>query len=194
MTSAQSAEQMRRPRAAWAACSLIFVIAVLMAVWGVMTWSRRGGFDAAVHKVFVPNPDADITVGYLEFAYIAGAVMSFAFAACFLLIGAYVSIARNWARILMITGSCIALPYVLATYVFNAASYLKDIDTGPTDAVARAELIQLNSLTPWRFSGWYHGLTVSFGIAICIGVIGIIVLLMSRSSKAYYRAHRPGQP
>jgi hypothetical protein len=185
-----------RPGTVSAACWLILAVAVMMGAWAFVTWSRMGPFDTAVHAVFDPDPEADTTVGYLELVFVTGPILSFAFALAFLILANGDSRARNWARVCTWIVSVLAFPLALVTYVNNGRTYILDIDTGPNDTVARQLMAKLNALTPWRFSGWYHTMTVGLGVVIAGCLVAVVVLLATPTARAYFRRPRaaPGLP
>ena len=91
--------------------------------------------------------------------------------------------AEGWARILLWLVSAAALPFVWRTLVKNGATYLRADGTGPALETTRAEMKEVNGLTPWRFSGWYHSVTVGFGIALMFLVASAAILLAERITQ-----------
>jgi hypothetical protein len=112
-----------------------------------MTWWKTGAFTKAAETIFDADPNADISVGWLQIVFFAGGLLSIVFA-CF-----------HWAACLA------AMPFLGFTYIDNGKSYINAIGTGPDDTTARLEMTKVDALTPWRFSGWYHGITLGFGSA-----------------------------
>jgi hypothetical protein len=50
-------------------------------------------------------------------------------------------------------------------------------------------MAKVNELTPWRFSGWYHGMTFGFGIAVAVLLVVGAAILCLPSSNRYFRQH-----
>ena len=47
----------------------------------------------------------------------------------------------------------------------------------------------VNDLTPWRFTGWYHSVTVGFGIASMFFVVSAAILLAVPGSGQLLQRH-----
>jgi hypothetical protein len=167
----------RRPRTVLVAGGLIFAVSALMVVWGACTLSRAGEFGAAAYRFSASHQDVDIAPGFFELAFVMGAVISLVFGLMFLLLGLLNG--RRGSRVVTWLVSCAALPFVYATYNDYGASYMF-----PGTASSAAPM---RILTPWRFAGWYHRMTVGFGILIIAGLVAVIVLLALPASRRYYR-------
>jgi hypothetical protein len=48
----------------------------------------------------------------------------------------------------------------------------------------------MRALTPWRYTGWYHDLTIGLGVFIMTGLVLVIALLVLPSSESHFRRHR----
>ena len=137
--------------------------------------------------MFNPDPHADTSVGWLEFKFFLGAAFSIALACMYLSLAAFVYQDRAWAaRLLVWLVSYAALPFTWLAYVRNGVSYIHAQGTGPDFATTIEEMNRVNDLTPWRFSGWYHNITIGFGIALTIFIIGAVILLAVPSSNTYF--------
>jgi hypothetical protein len=165
------------PLTVTAACWLILGSGVLLLCWGLATLSRRPSFNAAVETVFRPDPHADTSVGWLEFKFLLGAAFSMALACAYLSLVAFVYHGSTWARLLVWLVSAAALRFTWLAHVRNGVSYLHAQGTGPDLDVTIEEMHRVNELTPWRFSGWYHNLTVGSGFALTIFIIAGAILL-----------------
>jgi hypothetical protein len=178
---------MTRPMTVRVASILLAGSGLLLGVWAVATFWKFGQFSAAAHKIFDADPDADMSVGSLQVGFLTGAVLSMIVACTLLVLARGVYRSLNRARMLSRIVSLAALPFLWLTYIRNGTSYITAINTGPGDTVARAEMAKVNELTPWRFSGWYHSITLGFGIAVAIFLVVGVALLRSPSSNRYFR-------
>lgn len=167
---------MARPLTLSVAHLLVLGSGVMLLVWGVVTLSRQRAFNKAVAAVFGPDSSADTSIGWLEFKFSLGALLAIALGYLFLVL-TFIYHAEGWARILLWLVSAAALPLVWRTLVKNGASYLHADGTRQALETTRAEMKKVNELTPWRFSGWYHSVTVGFGIALMFLVASAAILL-----------------
>jgi hypothetical protein len=159
---------------------------IMLGVWGIITWWKTGAFTKAVETIFDADPHADISVGWLQMVFFAGGLLSIVIA-CFLLgLTAAIHRPQNSARILTWLVCLAAIPFLWLTYLDNGKSYINAIGTGPDDATARLEMSKVDALTPWRFSGWYHGITIGFGSAVAIFLICAAILLAIPPSGKYF--------
>jgi hypothetical protein len=159
----------------------------MLALWGVATLLRQRSFTRALMAVFGVNPNADTTVGWLSFLFFAGAAASLGLACALLFLGYHMSHAANWARILSWPLSAACLPFAWVTYVGNGEPYIDARGTGPGDSEALDGMRQVGELTPWRFSGWYHAITIGFGVALILCLVAAAVLLAAPASDSYFR-------
>jgi hypothetical protein len=159
------------------ACCLILASGVLLLTWGLATLYRRPSFNAAVKAVFDLDSNADTSVGWLEILFLFSAVFSVALGCAYLSLLVFVYHGSIWARIGVWLISAAALWFIWRALVRNGASYLHAQDTGPDNDVTIAEMRQVNTLTPWRFSGWYYNLTIGSGYTLVILIIGAAILL-----------------
>lgn len=170
---------------------LLFASGAMLLIWGISTWLRRHDFNGAVTFIFRPVQDADTTVNWLEFLYAVAASLSIVLA--IVLIVAAVSIFRGSGKPRVgawITG-VLSLPVLWFVFIRNGTDYLSAVGTGPSDPVARAGMARVNQLTPWRFAGWYHVMTITVGIAAACSIIAALVMLTLPSSSAFLRGARP---
>jgi hypothetical protein len=167
-----------RPLTVTVACGLILVSGVLLLLWGLATLSRRRSFNAAVKAVFDLDSNADTSVGWLEILFLFSAVFSMALGCVYLSLLILVYHGSTWARILVWLVSAAALWFTWHAHVRNGASYLHAQGTGPDLDVTIAEMRQVNDLTPWRFSGWYHHITIGFGVALTAFIPSVAILLI----------------
>jgi hypothetical protein len=168
-----------------AACGLLLGAGVLLAVWAFVTFSRDGPFDTAVEAVFVHDPHADISVGWVELTYLAGPGLSLLFGLAYA--GAAAVLLRRfhaWVAIVTVLMSIPVIALVVLAYLLNGRPYINAIGTGPDDATAIKEMGQVDRLTSWRFSGWYHALTLGCGLTAMAFIICAAVLLVISVSIA----------
>ena len=173
------------------ACGLLLGASVLLVCWAFVTWSRRGAFDTAVHAVFMPDPHADISVGWVELAYIAGPVLSLLFGVAFATF-AILMLCRSygWVPVVTLLVSVPVLVLISLTYFLDGRPYISAIGTGPDWSTAISETRRVDQLTRWRFSGWYHAMTLGFGIAIGAFILGAAVLLVISTSSGHLSRSR----
>src|SRR5258708_18625893 len=175
----------RVPGPVRAACGLLLGAGVLLVAWAFVTLSGVGPFDTAVEAVFMPDPHADISVGWVELMYLAGPVLSLLFGLAYA--GAAAVLLRRFhARVAVITVlmSIPAIALVVLAYLLNGRPFISAIGTGPDEATAIEEMGRVDRLTSWRFSGWYHALTLSCGLAAMAFIICAAVLLLISVSVA----------
>lgn len=180
---------MSRPKAVRVSCILLFASAVMFVTWAIATWSKHGEFDRAVERIFNAVNAVqytETTVGWLQFLYAAGAALSIVFGVLLIIAGVFIYRGSGWARVLAWIAGALSLPVIWLTFIRNGADYLNGLGTGLSDAVGRAEMATVNQLTPWRFAGWYHVMTMTFGIAIACSIIGLLTLLSLPSSGAFF--------
>lgn len=180
---------MARPLTVSVACLLILGSGVMLLLWGVVTLSRQRAFNAAVRSVFDADVSADTSVGWLTAAFFVGAVFSLALACILLWLVIFVYQAEGVARIVLWLVSPATLWFAWRTLVNNGASYLHADGTGPDLETARAEMNMVNDLTPWRFTGWYHSVTVGSGIASMFFVVSAAILLAVPGSGQLLQRH-----
>jgi hypothetical protein len=176
-----------KPRIVKISCILLSASAAMLVVWIVSTWSKQSQFDRAVEFIFNAVQDADTTVAWLQFLYFVGVALSIVFAGMFVLAAIFIYHGSNWARVLAWIVGPLSLPFTWLTLIRNGVDYLNALGTGPSDAAAREEMAKVNQLTPWRFTGWYHMMTVTFGIAIACSILAALVMLSLPSSNAFFR-------
>lgn len=168
---------MARPLTVTVACGLIGASGVLLLAWGLATLYRRRSFNTAVKAVFDLDVNADTSVAWLEIKFLFSIVCSMALGCAYLSLLVFVYHGSLWAKIGVWLISAAALWFTWKTHVRNGVSYLHAQDTGPDSDVTIAEMRQVNALTPWRFSGWYHNLTIGSGYALMILISGTAILL-----------------
>jgi hypothetical protein len=149
---------------------------LLLGVWSVATFSKFGQFSMAAHKIFDADPYADMSVGSLQIDFLTGAVLSMILACVLLVLTSGVYWSSNRVRIVSRIVSLAALPFLWVFYIQNT-SHMSAVGTGPPYPRARAEMAKVNELTSWRFSGWYHGITLGIGITVAIFLVAGAALL-----------------
>lgn len=161
--------------------------ALLLGIWAVATLVKYGEFSSAAAEIFNADVTADMSWGFVTLAYQAGAVASLVLAGVLsaLMIGLLRS--HNRARIGFWITCLAALPLLWMFYIKNT-TYISAVGTGPTEPVARMEMARVNELTPWRFSGWYHDMTLGVGVAVAIFLVAGAALLVSPASRHHFRA------
>jgi hypothetical protein len=87
-----------------------------------------------------------------------------------------------------------AITLIVLAYLLDGRPYISAIGTGPDEATAIKEMSQVDRLTGWRFSGSYHALTLSCGLAAMVFIICVAVLLIISVSVANRSRKRAGQP
>lgn len=168
---------MARPLTVTVACCLILASGLLLLLWGLATLSRRRSFNSAVATVFRPDSNADTSEGWLVILFLFSAVFSLALACAYLSLLVFVYHGSIWARVLVWLISAAALWFTWHAHLRNGVSYLHAQGTGPDLDVTIAEMRQVNDLTPWRFSGWYHTITIGFGVALAALIPSAAILL-----------------
>ncbi len=177
---------MPRPLTVSMALALILGCGAMLAVWGLATLSWQRSFTRALRAVFGTWANADMTVGWLSFLFFAGAAVSIGLACVFLFLDYHLYHASNWARILIWPLSAACVPFARVTLFGNGERYLDARGTGPGDRQALDGMRKVGELTPWRFSGWYHGITIGFGTALMICPVTAAVLLAVPASDSYF--------
>jgi hypothetical protein len=178
--SALSGDAARRTKLpALITCGLMLAVSAMMAVWGAYTLSRVGDFGAAADRFSASHQDVDLAPGYFELAFVAGAVISIVFAVIFLLLGIFDQYHRRSSRLLTWWATGSALPFVYLTYLRYGEPYMYPGDTREMAADS------MNRLTPWRFSAWYHLMTVGFGALILACLVAAIVSLVLPALKPH---------
>jgi len=158
------------------ASGLLFGTSVMMAVWGASTLSRADEFGAATDHFSASHPDFDVT-GWYPFAFEVAAVVSLVFAAGFSALGLLTLRGVAKSRALTVLAACAALPFVYLTYQDYGTPYLFPGDQSGAAGPMRA-------LTPWRYAGWYHDLTIGLGVLVMTALVLVIALLAFESSKS----------
>jgi hypothetical protein len=171
----------RRPWTVYVAGLLVLAVSALMVVWGGWTLSRAGDFGAAAYRFSASHPDVDLGPGYFELAFVLGAVINLLFALAFLLSGFLDLRGVLGSRVITWIVSSVALPFVYTAYEDYGSPYM-------FRGSASSAAAPMRTLTPWRFSGWYHGMTVGFGILIIVGLVLAGLLLALPASGRYFRA------
>lgn len=171
---------------AWTVISsaLLFVVCVMLCVWAVVTFVRRGEFDAAARSVFTHDPHADVTVFWLRFTYIAGPVFSAVLGIVYAVLGLLLLCrSYEWVPVVAVLLSVPAAAIALFAYVLSGRWYISAINTGPDKSAAIREMAMVDRLTRWRFTGWYHFMSVGFGVTILICLASAVAVLVSAAGK-----------
>ncbi len=153
-----------------------------MLVWGAYTLSRAGEFGAAAYRFSGSHPDVDLAPGLFELAFVGGAIVSMLFAFTFTLLGYFDLRGVQAARVMTWLISCAGLAFVYVTYQETAEPYMFPGD------MRTSSLIPMRHLTPWRYSGWYHAITVGFGYVSLASLLLAMVLLALPGSGSHFRA------
>jgi hypothetical protein len=156
----------------------------MLAVWAIASWLQQGKFDAALRNVFDRDPHADVTVFWAGLTYIAGPFFSLVFASAYAFLG--ILLLRRpyeWVPVIAVLLSVPVAAVAVFTYIFSGRWYISAIGTGPDKSAAIREMGVVDHLTQWRFTGWYHSMSVGFGLAIISCLAGAAALLVTATSK-----------
>jgi hypothetical protein len=176
----RSGGEVNLSRTVLAACWLLCTECVLMVVWGACTLSRAGEFAAAVDRFGATHSDVDLP-GIISVAFVAGAIASIVLGVIFALTGLLgLRGARGTRPVTWLTAGA-ALPFVYATYQRLGEPYMFP---GDMRQMCQAPM---RALTPWRFSGWYHAVTVGLGDVIVACLLLVSVLLVLPASGQHFR-------
>jgi hypothetical protein len=176
-----------RPLTVSVALALIFGCGVMLASWGLATLAWQRSFTRALRAVFDAYVNADTTVGWLSIVFFASGAVSVGLGCAFLVLGDHASHGSGLARILIWPLSAASALFAWVTYVGNGERYLHARGTGPGDQEALEGMRKVGELAPWRFSGWYHRITIGFGIALMIFPVAAAVLLAVPASGGHFR-------
>ena len=176
------AEARRTPRPVAVASGLLFAISVMMAVWGASTLARADDFRAATDHFTASHPDFDVT-GWFPFAFVTAAVVSVVFAVAFSALGLFILRGVPMSQVVTVLVGCAALPFVYLAYEDYGTPYLFP---GTLSGAAGP----MRALTPWRYTGWYHNLTIGLGALIMTGLVLVIALLVLPASESHFQRHR----
>jgi len=181
--TAPDPEPGRRPPAVAAAAGLLFGASALIAVCGALAASRGGAFGAAAYRFVMSHPDVDLGPGYFEKVFWLATVLSLVAAAVFAALGLAVTRGAAAARELTWIAGCAAVPFVYLTYEDHGDWYL-------FPGTAHRAAGGMRTLTPWRYSGWYHDLTATLGILTMASLAAALGLLLLPSASAHFRRGR----
>jgi hypothetical protein len=178
------------PRPVGVAGSLMVAVGVVVSSWAALAWMHNGSFDSAANAVFGPPkfafPDADFTLAELEVGYVIGPILGTLFGAWMLVLGVRKMQGRG-GRFWSLSASTLALIFASATLLANGQWYIRTGNTGASDARTAAAVRHMDALTPWRFSGWYHSVTVGTGWLAAVALVSVIALLTLSVSSSYFR-------
>ena len=161
------------------AAGLLVTSAILLA-WAFVTLLHLGSFEATEHSVFSHDPSADTTVMVVKLEYLAGPFCSVVSGlACAVLAVLLLRRAYRWVTIAAVLGSAPIIVLAVLAYVLGGRPYISAIGTGPGESAAIGEMSQVDRLTQWRFSGWYHLMSVGLGVAIIV-LLAVTVTLLVR--------------
>jgi hypothetical protein len=163
------------------ASGLLFAVSAMMVVWAACTLSRAGEFGTAAYAFSATHQDVDLAPGLFEVAFVGGAVVSILFAIILLFIGFFDLGGTRPSRVLTGLASCAALPFTYLTYQKLGEPYMFPGD------MRESSQAPMRILAPWRYSGWYHALTVGFGDAIVGCLVLAIILIALPVSGRHFR-------
>jgi hypothetical protein len=161
---------------------LLFAISVMMAIWGASTLARADDFRAATDRFTASYPDFDVT-GWFPFAFVTAAIVSLVFAVAFSALGMLILRAVPMSQVVTVLVSCAAVPFVYLTYQDYGVLYL--FPGTLSDAAG-----PMRALTPWRYTGWYHDLTIGLGIVTMTGLVLVVALLVIPSLESHFQRRR----
>lgn len=164
---------------------LLLGACLMLEGWAVATWLQRGAFDAAVRRVFERDPHADVTVFWVGLMYIAGPFLSFVFGAAYAVLGILLlRRSYEWVPVVAVLMGIPVAALAVFAYILSGRWYISPIGTGPDKSAAIREMGIVDHLTQWRFTGWYHVMSVGFGIAIIICLASAVALLVTATGNA----------
>lgn len=172
----------RTPRPVAVASGLLFAISAMMAILGVSTLTRAHYFRAATDRFTASYPNFDVT-GRFPFAFVTAAVVSLVFAVAFSALGLLIRRAVPRSQVVTVLVGFAAFPFVYLGYEDYGTPYLFP---GTSSGAAGP----MRALAPWRYTGWYHDLTIGLGILIMTGLVLVIALLVIPSFESHFQRHR----
>lgn len=158
----------------------LLATSALLCAWALVTLLRLGSFGTAARSVFSQDPRSDTTVTVVKLEYLAGPFFSVVFGlACAVLAVLLLRRARRWVPIAAVLCSIPIAVLAILAYALAGRPFISAIGTGPGKGAAIREMNQVDHLTQWRFSGWYHLMSVGLGVAI-IMLLAVVVTLLVR--------------